>query len=87
MSSVRMCDRCHTVFSELEDGWQTFQATTMKRNDQGRMEPVSQMMDACPSCSLVPQKEFQKELQAHADGDEQAERIAKLEREVGIKSE
>lgn len=52
MSSVRMCDRCGTVFSELADGWQTYQAATFKKDDEGRRISVSVMMDACPACAI-----------------------------------
>ena len=84
MSSVRMCDKCFTVFSENEDGWQTFTATTTKYDDDGTPHQVNRRMDACPSCALVPQRQFQKELEAHREGDPLAQRIAKLERETGI---
>lgn len=84
MSHVRMCDKCYTVFSELEDGWQTFQATTMRRDDDGNLVEVNVRMDACPSCSLVPRQQFAKEVAATQDGRELDARIAKLEREAGI---
>lgn len=54
MSSVRMCDKCHTVFSELMDGWQSYSATTTKRDENGEPKTVQVHMDACPSCALVP---------------------------------
>lgn len=55
MSSVRMCDRCGTVFSELADGWQAFSASTMRKDpDTGRRESVAVMMDACPTCAIIP---------------------------------
>lgn len=84
MSSVRMCDKCGTIFSELEDGWQTFTATTVKRDEDGKSQQIQAAMDTCPSCALIPKHQFQKELEAAADGDAQAQRIAKLERQVGI---
>lgn len=79
-----MCDKCYTVFSELEDGWQTFQATTMRRGEDGEAHEVSVRMDACPSCSLVPRSQFQSEVQAAREGRDLDSRIAKLERETGI---
>lgn len=82
-----MCDKCGTVFSENEDGWQTFTATTTKYDDSGQARQIQQRLDACPSCSLVPKRQFAKELEAHMNGDEQAQKIAKLEREVGIDEE
>lgn len=54
MSSVRMCDKCHTVFSELMDGWQSYSATTTKRDANGEAKSVVVHMDACPSCALIP---------------------------------
>lgn len=84
MSTVRMCDKCGTIFSELEDGYQSFTATTVKRDENGMTHNVQQAMDACPSCALIPKHQFQKELEAVASGDELQARIAKLERETGI---
>lgn len=53
MSSVRMCDRCGNIFSELADGWQAFSASTMKKNPEtGKRETVVQMMDACEACAI-----------------------------------
>lgn len=82
-----MCDKCKTVFSELEDGWQTFSATTIRRDDEGRSINVQATMDACPSCALVPTHQFRKELQAVQEGDALQASIAKLERENGIAAE
>jgi hypothetical protein len=50
-----MCDRCGSIFSENEDGWQTFQGSTIKRNPltgERRAETVA--MDACRACSFRP---------------------------------
>lgn len=52
MSSVRMCDRCGLIFSENEDGWQTFQGATIKRTEGGGSKSVTVMMDACPACAV-----------------------------------
>lgn len=52
MSSVRMCDRCGAVFSELVEGWQTYQALTFKRDDEGRRVSVPVSQDACPTCAI-----------------------------------
>lgn len=52
MSSVRMCDRCGAVFSELAEGWQTYQGTTIKRDDDGRRITVAVNQDACPDCAI-----------------------------------
>lgn len=54
MSSVRMCDRCGSVFSELAEGWQTFTGTTFRKDDKGARVSVNQTLDACPSCAIAP---------------------------------
>lgn len=55
MSSVRMCDRCGTIFSEIASGWQTYRATTVKRDaEKGTSYTVEVAMDACPDCSVNP---------------------------------
>ena len=60
MSSVRMCDRCGTVFSERSEGWSTFAGSRrMKNQESGRFEQVTEQMDSCPDCSdlmLTPQR-------------------------------
>lgn len=84
MSSVRMCDKCSTVFSENEDGWQTFTATTMVEDETGNKTQKVQHLDTCPACALIPRRQFQKEIEANKAGDELQARIAKLERETGI---
>lgn len=85
MSQVRMCDRCNEIFSENEAGWQTFTAATMVEDENGVMKAVNMAMDACPACAMVPKKQYEKEQKALAEGKEQEARIAKLEREVGMK--
>lgn len=53
MSSVRMCDRCGNIFSEREDGWETYTATQVKKNpDSKRRETETVYLDACPNCAL-----------------------------------
>lgn len=52
MSSVRMCDKCGNIFSELEEGWQTFTGATVKKSGTETVR-----MDVCSSCALVPQQE------------------------------
>lgn len=60
MSSVRMCDRCGTVFSERADNWTTFTGSRTRRNaETGKTEILSETMDSCPECSqllLTPQR-------------------------------
>lgn len=54
MSSVRMCDRCATVFSERAEGWTTFSGTTRKRDQNtGQMVTVTDQLDQCPECAQV----------------------------------
>lgn len=60
MSSVRMCDRCGTVFSERADDWTTFTGSRTRRNKEtGKVQVTSETMDSCPDCSellLTPQR-------------------------------
>lgn len=72
MSSVRMCDRCGTIFSELDSGWQTFSASTFTEDDDGNRKAVSVLMDACPSCALETPK------------NRRERRTAELERNAGV---
>jgi hypothetical protein len=53
MSSVRMCDRCLKVFSELEDGWETFQITRADEDDDGRKVTKTESRDSCPGCAFT----------------------------------
>lgn len=79
MSSVRMCDKCQTVFSERDEGWQTFTGTTMRKRN-GRREPVSETLDMCPACAIggIMEEDEQTALES---------RIAKLEKETGMNKE
>lgn len=67
MSSVRMCDKCKTVFSELDDGWQTYQATTVVYDDDGEAKTIHQRMDACPECASVPVRRKRSETEKRID--------------------
>ena len=87
MSHVRKCDRCGEIFSELETGWQTFQATTMIEDDHGAVTEQRVSMDACPACAIKPKRTFEREREALLAGREQEARIAQLEREVGLDNE
>ena len=52
MSSVRMCDRCGTVFSERADDWSTYTGIRRRRNKEtGQLEQIQDTMDACPECT------------------------------------
>ena len=87
MSHVRRCDKCGTIFSELESGWQTFTATTIEEDANGNQQEIRQAMDACPSCALKPKRTFERETQAAIEGRMQDARIAELERKVGMDEE
>lgn len=49
MSSVRMCDRCSTIFSENADGWTTLTGSKRVRKD-GRIYFEEVTQDLCPTC-------------------------------------
>lgn len=51
MSSVRMCDRCGTVFSERAENWSTFTGTTRRKTATGEWQNVTDSLDSCPECS------------------------------------
>lgn len=59
MSSVRMCDRCGSVFSERAEGWTTFSGGTRRKNQDGQWVTLQDTMDQCPECTeltLTPQR-------------------------------
>jgi len=59
VSSVRMCDRCGTVFSERAENWTTFSGATRKKDAEGKWVTVSDTMDQCPECTeltMAPQR-------------------------------
>jgi hypothetical protein len=60
MSSVRMCDRCGTIFSERSEGWSTFTGTTRRKDPAtGEWKNMSDSLDSCPECSellTMPQR-------------------------------
>jgi hypothetical protein len=84
MSSVRMCDKCGTVFSELEDGWQTFTGTTRRRNEEGELVAIQQTLDTCPACAVIPKVQLERGLQSTQEQRDLDARIAKLEKETGV---
>lgn len=51
MSSVRMCDRCGTVFSERAENWSTFTGTTRRKDADGGWKNVTDSLDSCPECT------------------------------------
>lgn len=72
-----MCDKCDRVFSEREEGWQTFTGTTMRKRN-GRREPVSETLDMCSDCAIGMGEE-------EVDGQKALERrISRLERDTGM---
>ena len=76
MSSVRMCDKCQTVFSELDAGWQTYDATTNDIDDAGKAITLHVRMDACPDCAITTPKRLSK----------REREIAQLEKATGVGS-
>ena len=51
MSSVRMCDRCSSIFSERAEGWSTYTGAIRKRDDNGQWVTQSDTLDSCPECT------------------------------------
>jgi hypothetical protein len=47
-----MCDRCGTIFSEREDGWSTFQGSTVRRSVEGRQIATTDQIDTCSACTI-----------------------------------
>lgn len=66
-----MCDRCQKVFSELDLGWQTFEAVTVDEDENGRPLNKAVRMDACPDCAMTTPTRRER-------------KVAALEREAGI---
>jgi hypothetical protein len=65
MSSVRMCDRCGTVFSERAENWSAYTGTKMARDDKGKLEQHSESLDACPDCTELMTSPQRPELTTH----------------------
>lgn len=51
MSSVRMCDKYGTIFSENEEDWSTFTGTAKRRREDGSRYTESITQDACAACT------------------------------------
>lgn len=52
MSTVRMCDRCGTIFPEGIDGSAVGTVTVMRRDPEThRSYPIQQTQDQCPPCA------------------------------------
>lgn len=60
MSSVRMCDRCTTIFSENADGWATQTASIQTRNADGKLITKSAQLDKCPDCTELEMMPHQR---------------------------
>lgn len=87
MSAVRKCDlqrspECLDIFSELELDWQTFTGSTMRKNEQGQRVQVTQVLDACPFCAVMPEadKGF---AQRKAELESREAAVRRRERELG----
>lgn len=50
MSECRICDRCRTPFSVLDDGWETYSGTRNITDERGQRRQVQYQADACTSC-------------------------------------
>ena len=71
MSSVRMCDRCATIFSERSEGWSTFTGSTRKKDPEGKWVTVSDTLDSCPDCTEImtsPQRPMELPTASRAGG-------------------
>jgi hypothetical protein len=53
MSSVRMCDTCGTIFSELEEGWASGTVAIRTRDRDGKMTVKNADRDQCASCVVL----------------------------------
>lgn len=51
MSTVRLCDRCNSIFSENREGWTTASGSRRVRNSRGEMITETVALDYCPPCS------------------------------------
>lgn len=47
-----MCDRCKTIFSENDEGWQSFTANTMNYDENGQVINVPIRQDLCADCAI-----------------------------------
>ena len=45
-----MCDRCKKIFSEAEDGWETYTGSRVDTSN-GERRSVQRSLDACPECA------------------------------------
>jgi hypothetical protein len=66
-----MCDKCQTIFSELDLGWQSYEAATNTEDADGLPITARVRMDACPECAIQPPNRRQR-------------RTRQLEREAGV---
>lgn len=73
MSSVRMCDRDGSIFSENEDGWSTGTATKMVRDPvTGQTKQVTITQDLCADCTELASAPIRPQAlnsRAHYDRD------------------
>lgn len=50
MSSVRMCDKCGTIFSENDDGWSSTNGAVQRRRENGTRYAEQVTKDFCARC-------------------------------------
>ena len=83
MSSVRMCDRCGSIFSENEDGWVTMSGAQRRRDDRtGEVKTVTVQQDQCAACTSRTLAPVRPELAGRYD----PAKVARLETELGMDS-
>jgi hypothetical protein len=52
MSSVRMCDSCHAIFSENDPDWTTVAGSRRQRDPRtGEIRNVNLALDECGKCT------------------------------------
>ena len=51
MSAVRMCDTCHTIFSENDPDWTTGAVARRIRGQDGTIKTVNLTVDECGPCT------------------------------------
>src|SRR5882672_8364638 len=85
MSTVRLCDRCNTIFSENKEGWTTASGSRRVRNSRGEMITETIALDYCPACSEDVMGNNQEEVSVPAVKGRYDKRYTRqLEREAGI---
>lgn len=52
MSIARICDNCGNIFSDRVEGWASYQANQMRKNEDGKRYVEIVQLDACPECAV-----------------------------------